>query len=141
MVRGNGSARAETSGKAAARPSTIRIRMRRGPLSDTLDDDLSTITISPFITSIALPLERSFSFGSGCAAEQAINDDAPNPLALLRTRCDRPCRSCAAERPNEFASFHRITSRQAGETAALRHFNAVYVCSGVKMRRTRIEVR
>jgi hypothetical protein len=43
----------------------------------------------------------------------------------------------AAEEREEFASFHRITSRQAGETAALRHFNAVYVCSGVKMRRTR----
>jgi hypothetical protein len=72
MVRGNGSARAETSVKAAARPNTIRITMRRGPLRDTLDDDLSTITIPPFVTSIALTLERSFSFGSGCAAEQAI---------------------------------------------------------------------
>src|SRR5215831_11616481 len=41
MVRGNGSARAETSVKAIARPNTIRIRMRR----DTLDEDLSTITI------------------------------------------------------------------------------------------------
>jgi hypothetical protein len=46
--------------------------MRRGPLRATLDDDLSTITIPPFATSIALTLERSFSFGSGCAAEQAI---------------------------------------------------------------------
>jgi len=46
--------------------------MRRGPLRDTLDDDLSTITISPFVTYIALALERSFSFGSGRAAEQAI---------------------------------------------------------------------
>jgi len=45
MVRGNGSARAETSVKASARPNTIRITMRRGPLRDTLDDDLSTITI------------------------------------------------------------------------------------------------
>src|SRR5262249_42963916 len=41
MVRGNGSARAEMSVNAAARPNTIRIRMRRGPLRDTLDDDLS----------------------------------------------------------------------------------------------------
>src|SRR5262249_40491756 len=40
-----GSARAETSVKASARPNTIRITMRRGPLHDTLDDDLSTITI------------------------------------------------------------------------------------------------
>jgi hypothetical protein len=40
-VRGNGSARAETSVKATARPNTIRITMRRGPLRDTLDDDLS----------------------------------------------------------------------------------------------------
>jgi hypothetical protein len=46
MVRGNGSARAGTSVKAAARPNAIRIRMRRSPLRDTLeDDDLSTITI------------------------------------------------------------------------------------------------
>jgi hypothetical protein len=45
MVRGNGSARAETSVKASARPNTIRITMRRGPLRDTLDDDLSTSTI------------------------------------------------------------------------------------------------
>jgi hypothetical protein len=72
MVRGNGSARAETSVKPTARPNTIRITMRRGPLRDTLDDDLSTITISPFVTYIALALERSFSFASGCAAEQAI---------------------------------------------------------------------
>jgi hypothetical protein len=56
MVRGTGSARAETSVKVAARANMIRIRMRHGPLRDTLDDDLSTITISPFITSIALPL-------------------------------------------------------------------------------------
>src|SRR5262245_8304600 len=34
MVRGNGSARAETSVKAATRPNTIRITMRRGPLRD-----------------------------------------------------------------------------------------------------------
>src|SRR5215471_13138425 len=34
MVRGNGSARAETSVKAAARPNTIGITMRRGPLRD-----------------------------------------------------------------------------------------------------------
>ena len=46
MVRGNGSARAETSVRAAARPNTIRITMRRSPLRDTLDDDLATITIS-----------------------------------------------------------------------------------------------
>ena len=72
MVRGNGSARAETSVKASARPNTIRVTMRRGPLRDTLDDDLSTITISLFVTYIALALERSFSFGSGCAAEHAI---------------------------------------------------------------------
>src|SRR5262249_5102332 len=67
------SARAETSVKAIARPNTIRIRMRCGPLRDTLDDDLSTIIIPPFVTYIALALERSFSFGSGCAAEQRHN--------------------------------------------------------------------
>jgi hypothetical protein len=60
MLRGNGSARAETSVKATARPNTIRITMRRGPLRDNLDDDLSTIAISPFVTYIALALERSF---------------------------------------------------------------------------------
>jgi hypothetical protein len=73
MVRGNGSARAETSVKATARPNTIRITMRHGPLRDTLDDDLSTITIPPFVTYIGLAWERSFSFGSGCAAEQRHN--------------------------------------------------------------------
>ena len=48
MVRGNGSARVETGVKATARPNRIRITMRRVPLRDTLDDDLSTITISAF---------------------------------------------------------------------------------------------
>src|SRR5262245_57627874 len=38
MVRGAGSARAETSVKAGVRPSTLRIRMRGGPPRDTLDD-------------------------------------------------------------------------------------------------------
>ena len=47
MVRGNGSARAETSVKAAAKPNAMRIRMRRGPLGDA-PDDLSTMTIPPF---------------------------------------------------------------------------------------------
>jgi hypothetical protein len=42
-----------------------------------------------------------------------LNADAPNPLALLSTRCDRPSRSCAAEQRDEFASFHRITLREA----------------------------
>jgi hypothetical protein len=37
-----------------------------------------------------------------------LNADALNPLALLRTLCDRPSR--AAERRKEFVSFHRITS-------------------------------
>src|SRR5215470_6820077 len=60
MVRGNGSARAETGVKATARPNTIRITMRRDPLRDTRDDDLSTITSSPFATSVALAQERSF---------------------------------------------------------------------------------
>jgi hypothetical protein len=54
MLRGNGSARAETSVKATARPNTIRITMRRGPIRDTPDDDLSKITIFPFVTYIAL---------------------------------------------------------------------------------------
>src|SRR5262245_23847655 len=114
MVRGNGSARAETIVKAAATPNTIPIRMRRGPLRNTLDDDLSTITILRFVASIALPLD--FSFGSGCAAERAVNADARNSLALLRTRCDR--RSCAAKQRDEFASSHRITSRTARRSGA-----------------------
>src|SRR5262245_64567715 len=45
MVRGNGSARAETSVNATARPNTMRITIRCGPLRGTLDDDLSTIII------------------------------------------------------------------------------------------------
>ena len=44
MVRGNGSACAETGVKATAKPSTARIAMRRGPLRDTLDD-LSPVNI------------------------------------------------------------------------------------------------
>jgi hypothetical protein len=72
MVRGNGSARAETSVKAAARPNTIRITMRRGPLRDTLDDDLSTITIPEFITYIALALERCFLLARDAQRKQAI---------------------------------------------------------------------
>src|SRR5215831_16196656 len=59
MVRGNGSARAGTSVKAIARPNTIRISMRPRPPHGTLDDDLSTITSSPFVTSLALALQRS----------------------------------------------------------------------------------
>src|SRR5262245_2750938 len=47
MVRGNGSARAETGAKATARPNTIRITMGRGLLRDTLGDP-STMTISLF---------------------------------------------------------------------------------------------
>lgn len=47
MVRGNDSARVETGVKATARPNTIRITMRRGPLRATLGD-LSTMIISPF---------------------------------------------------------------------------------------------
>jgi hypothetical protein len=42
-----------------------------------------------------------------------LNAAAPNPLALLRTRCDWAKGSCAAEQRDEFASFHRITSREA----------------------------
>src|SRR5262249_26138537 len=60
MVRGNGSARAEMGVKATARPNTIRITMRRGPLPDSLDDNLSTISRPPFVTSVALAQERSF---------------------------------------------------------------------------------
>src|SRR5262245_63010170 len=45
MVRGSGSAPVETDVKATTRPNTIRIRMRRGPLGDNLDD-LSTMTIN-----------------------------------------------------------------------------------------------
>ena len=89
MLRGNGSARAETSVKATARPNTIHITMRRGRLRDTLDHDLSTITISPFVTYIAVALDP-FSFGSGCAAEQAIVFEAslfeasPAPITLTK---------------------------------------------------------
>src|SRR5262249_42204329 len=57
MVRGNGSARAETHVKATTRPKTMRITMPRGPHRHTLKNVLSTITIS------------AFSFGSRCAAE------------------------------------------------------------------------
>jgi hypothetical protein len=103
MVRGNGSARAETSVKAAARPNTIRIKMRRGPLRDTLDDDPSTITISPSLAQAS----------TNCKPVINLDVDAPNPLAVLRTRCDRPSRSRAAQQRDEFASFRRITSREA----------------------------
>jgi hypothetical protein len=77
--------------------------MRRGPLRDALDDDLSTITISPSLAQAP----------TDCEPVINLDADAPNPLALLRTRCDRPSRSRAAEQRDEFASFHRITSREA----------------------------
>src|SRR5262249_42816173 len=51
MVRGNGSVRVETGVKATARPSTIRITMRCGPLRDSLDD-LSTIIIAPLARNV-----------------------------------------------------------------------------------------
>src|SRR5215467_6980303 len=54
MVRGNGSARAKTDVKATARPKTMRITMRRGPLRDALKKDLSTITISAFFVWFAM---------------------------------------------------------------------------------------
>jgi hypothetical protein len=81
MVRGNGSAHAETSVKASARPNTIRITMRRGPLRDTLEDDLSTITIPPFVTYIALALERSF---------RLARDAQRNRPFCPRLHCSRP---------------------------------------------------
>src|SRR5262249_61055743 len=45
MVRGNGSARAETSVNAIASPNTMRITIRCGPLIEPLDGDLSPIII------------------------------------------------------------------------------------------------
>jgi len=54
MVRGNGSARAETDIKATTRPKTMRITMRRGPLRDALKKVLSTITISAFFVWLAM---------------------------------------------------------------------------------------
>src|SRR5262247_1755087 len=119
MVRGNGSALAETIVKAAARPNTRRITMRRGPLRDTLDDDVSTITIPPLVTCIALAWGRAFSFGSGCAAEQAILSEASLlagiseiarcfvPLALPKGPRDAP----SAFSP--FATHHTGGFRQA----------------------------
>ena len=85
MVRGNGSARAETSVKTTARPNTIRITMRRGPLRDTLDDDLSTITISPFVTYIALALERvwlGMRSGTSILFEASLFEASPPPITL-----------------------------------------------------------
>ena len=58
MVRGNGSAGVETDVKATARPKTMRITMRRGPLHDTLDNNLSTITITAFFVRDARGMER-----------------------------------------------------------------------------------
>ena len=42
-----------------------------------------------------------------------LNADATNPLALLRTRRDGQAAAALASSVYEFASFHRITSRQA----------------------------
>jgi hypothetical protein len=36
---------------------------------------------------------------------------APHALALLRARRERPHERRAADKVNEFSSFHRITSR------------------------------
>jgi hypothetical protein len=43
---------------------------------------------------------RRFEIVGGQVHEHA---DAPHPLALLRTRCDRPSRSCAAEQGDKLA--------------------------------------
>jgi hypothetical protein len=75
---GNGSARAETSVKAAARASTISITMRCGLLRDTLDDDLSTIIISPFVTYIRLHWP----------AGRLLALDSPAPLSRCAVRLD-----------------------------------------------------
>ena len=81
MVRGNGSARAETSVKATARPNTMLITMRRGPLGD----DLSTITISPFVTYIALALERvwlGMRSGTSILFEASLFEASPPPITF-----------------------------------------------------------
>ena len=68
--------------------------MRRGPRRDTLDDDLSTITISPFVTYIALALERSFSVGSGCSPDRDRRH-----CAVKTPRVDHAARRCGGARP------------------------------------------
>ena len=59
--------------------------MRRGPLRDTLDDDLSTITISPFVAYIALALERvwlGMRSGTSILFEASLFEASPPPITL-----------------------------------------------------------
>jgi hypothetical protein len=102
MVRDNGSARAETNVKAAARPKTIRITMRGGPLRDTLDDDLSTITISAFFAWLGMRsgMERTESTYSVFAAVHMIPPGSQlDPFYLLArkapTHDERGCKRSA----------------------------------------------
>jgi hypothetical protein len=56
-------------------------------------------------------MRAEFALASG---EGAIEkSDSPYPLALLRARRKGPRHRRAANKRDEFASFHRITSRQA----------------------------
>jgi len=59
--------------------------MRRGPLRDNLDDDLSTIAISPFVTYIASRPWSDLFVWLRCAAEQVILFDASLFEVLTRT--------------------------------------------------------
>src|SRR5262245_43337852 len=91
MVRGNGSARAETSVKAAATPNTIRIRMRRGRLRDTLDDDLSAITFSRLSPPSPCPWSDPFRL-----ARDAQHNRLLTPMHRIRSPC---CALAATAKP------------------------------------------
>src|SRR5262245_29904006 len=94
MVRGNGSARAETSAKATARPNTIGITMRRGPLRETPDDELSTITIS---------IGQLHRLGLGAILCVRLVD--PSPSVAFRTRIGHP-------RESVWMETHRVLAKR-----------------------------
>ena len=87
MVRGKGSARVEMGVKATARPNTTRITRRRGPC-DTLDDDLSTITISAFFFGLGMRsgMERTESALFRFAAVHMILGSQLDPFYLLERK-------------------------------------------------------
>ena len=41
-----------------------------------------------------------------------LNADAPSPLTVLRTRCDRPSRSCTAQQRDEVVSSDPLAAGQ-----------------------------
>src|SRR5262245_34292355 len=111
MVRGNGSARAETSVKAAARPNTIRITMRRGPPRDQPRRykgpiDGTAVLGTPTLAT-ALPRQQRGQpacHGILCRSRAPVQRDTPVPDATEQTSAAAAsARRSGAEYPGDSA--------------------------------------